>query len=236
MCAGVEPLLCRHRLVGPWNLLGLLTPASRGPDSSWDSRRAFHRSPPNELDRHAPSRRGLLDHPTQCSQPWPVNIISTVTIQRANDHHASALGASPGHHRLPSLPTIHCTDHVFSSDARQCPWNLHCKTSRNDHPANSQNVLAFGQPRVSGNVTLHVLPQTLILLARTDCVDESHTPPLLSQTQFVIAHTTQKLWGTGSRLSPPSKPLHKEFHRDQRHSRCVISVSSGHCRNTNCTS
>ena len=110
-------------------------------------------------DRYVPSRRGLLDHPSQCSQPWPVNAVSIVTIQRASDHHASALGTSPGHHRLPSLPAVHCTDHVFSSDARQCPWNLHCKTSRNDHPANSQNVLAFGQPRVSGNVTLHALPQ-----------------------------------------------------------------------------
>ena len=37
----------------------------------------------------------------------------------------------------------------FSTDARLCPRNLHCKTSRDDHPANSQNVLAFGQPRVS---------------------------------------------------------------------------------------
>ena len=33
-------------------------------------------------------------------------------------NHASALGTSPGHHRLPSLPAIHCTDHVFSSDSR----------------------------------------------------------------------------------------------------------------------
>ena len=37
----------------------------------------------------------------------------------------------------------------FSTNARHCPRNLHCKTSRDDHPANSQNVLAFGQPRVS---------------------------------------------------------------------------------------
>ena len=99
-------------------LLGLLTPTSHGPDSSWDSRRAFHRSPPKELDRHAASRRGLLDHPSQCSQPWPVNAISIVTFQHASDHHASALGTCPGHHRLPSLPAIHCTDHIFSSDAR----------------------------------------------------------------------------------------------------------------------
>ena len=76
--------------MGPCSLLGLLTPASRGPDLSWDSRRAFHRSPPNELDRHVPSRRGLLDHPSQCSQPWPANTISVVTIRRASDHHVTA--------------------------------------------------------------------------------------------------------------------------------------------------
>ena len=57
-----------------------------------------------------------------------------------------------------------------------------------------------------------------------------------TQTQFMIAQTTQKVWGTGGRLTLPSRPLHKEFHLDQRHSRCVISVSFGHCRNTNCTS
>ena len=35
----------------PRRLFRLLLPVSRGPDSSWDSRRAFHKSPPNELDR-----------------------------------------------------------------------------------------------------------------------------------------------------------------------------------------
>ena len=30
----------------------------------WDSRRAFHRSPPNEFDCHAPSSRGFSDHPS----------------------------------------------------------------------------------------------------------------------------------------------------------------------------
>ena len=177
MCADVEPLLCR-RLVGPCSLLGLLTPASHGPDSSWDSRRAFHKSPPKELERHASSRRGPLDHPSHCSRPWPVNTISIVTIRRMSHHHASALGTSPGHHKLPSLPAVHCTDHAFSSVSRYCPWNLHCKTSRNDHPTDSQCVLAIGQHRVSGNVTLARSATTLILLARTDCVDESHTPPL----------------------------------------------------------
>ena len=32
-----------------------------------------------------PPRRGLLDHPSQCSQPWPVNAISIVTTQRASE-------------------------------------------------------------------------------------------------------------------------------------------------------
>ena len=91
-------------------LLGLLSPASRGPDSSWDSRRAFHKSPPNELDRRVPSNRRLLDHPSQRNQPWPVDTISIVAIWRVSDHHASAIAASPGHHTLPSLPAVHCTD------------------------------------------------------------------------------------------------------------------------------
>ena len=44
--------LCR-RLVDSWCLLGLRLPVSRGPSLSWDSRRAFRRSPPNEFDNHA---------------------------------------------------------------------------------------------------------------------------------------------------------------------------------------
>ena len=60
-----------------------------------------------------PIKTRVLDHPSKCSQPWPVNTVSVVTIQRAGDHHASALSASPGHHRLPSLPAVHCTDHVL---------------------------------------------------------------------------------------------------------------------------
>ena len=89
----------------------------------------------------------------------PSTPISIVTIRRMSHHHASALGTSPGHHKLPSLPAVHCTDHAFSSVSRYCPWNLHCKTSRNDHPTDSQCVLAIGQHRVSGNVTLHAQPQ-----------------------------------------------------------------------------
>ena len=50
--------LC-HRPVGTCSLLGLLYPVSRGPDSSWDSRRAFHKCPPNELDCRVPSDRGF---------------------------------------------------------------------------------------------------------------------------------------------------------------------------------
>ena len=45
---------------------------------------------PNEPDRHVPSRRGLVDHPSQCSQRLPVNTISVVTIWRASDHHVAA--------------------------------------------------------------------------------------------------------------------------------------------------
>ncbi len=116
------------------------------------TRRAFHESPPNELDRHAPSRRGLLDHPSQRSQPWPVITISIVAIRRMSHHRASALGASPGHHRLPSLPAVHCTDHVLLDDCEAL-------STEDDHSANSQNVLAFGQPRVSWSVLLHALPQ-----------------------------------------------------------------------------
>ena len=53
--------LCR-RLV-----LGLRLPVSGGPGLSWDSRRAFHKSPPNEFDSHAPSSRGLSVHPSRCT-------------------------------------------------------------------------------------------------------------------------------------------------------------------------
>ena len=74
---------------------------------------SFHKSPPNELDRRVPSNRKLLDHPSKRSQPWPVNTISIVAIRRMSDHHASALGASPGHHRLASLPAVHCADYVL---------------------------------------------------------------------------------------------------------------------------
>ena len=38
------------------------------PDSSWDSRRALHRSPPNEFDCHAPSSRGSY---RQCITMYP---------------------------------------------------------------------------------------------------------------------------------------------------------------------
>ena len=47
--------------------LGLCHPVSHGPDSGWDCRRVLHWIPPNELDRHGPTGRGL--HPSQCTQP-----------------------------------------------------------------------------------------------------------------------------------------------------------------------
>ena len=110
--------------------------------------RALHKSPPNELDRHAPSERGLLGHPSQCSQLWPVKTISVVAIRRMSHHHVSAFGASPGHHCQRCQPfTVQIP--FFTTNAWHCPRNLHRKTSRDDHPASSQSVLAFGHRRVS---------------------------------------------------------------------------------------
>ena len=40
----------------------MLSPVSRGPGLSWDSRHALHRSPPNEFGCHDPSGRRLLGH------------------------------------------------------------------------------------------------------------------------------------------------------------------------------
>ena len=56
-----------RRLVDSWCLLGLRLLVSRGQGLSWDSRRAFHRSPPNEFDNHTPSSRGLSVHPSRCT-------------------------------------------------------------------------------------------------------------------------------------------------------------------------
>ena len=92
--------------------------------------RALHKSPPNELDRHAPSERGLLGHPSQCSQLWPVKTISIVVIRRMSHHHVSAFGASPGHHRLPSLPTVHCTSHVLLDE---------CEASSTEPPSEDES-------------------------------------------------------------------------------------------------
>ena len=62
--ADVEPLLCRRRLVGPCNPLGLpLLPAAQIRTGT------RHKSWPNELDRHTPSRHALLDHPSHNSDP-----------------------------------------------------------------------------------------------------------------------------------------------------------------------
>ena len=46
--------------LGFMTLLGLLPPASRGPDVSWDTRRPLHKSPPNEFNCHDSSSRGCL--------------------------------------------------------------------------------------------------------------------------------------------------------------------------------
>ena len=92
-----QATLCR-RPGGPCSLLGLFTPASRGPDLSWCCRRSFHKTPPNELDRHVTLTRGLRDHPSQCSQHWPVDTISVVAIRRVSDHHVTASSMIPWAH------------------------------------------------------------------------------------------------------------------------------------------
>ena len=85
--------LC-HRPVSSCSLLGLLAHVSRGPGMSWDSRRALHRSPPNEFDCHDPSGRRLLSH--VC--PFRTNLSSStfarvvVTLAVFDD---SAMTSSP---------------------------------------------------------------------------------------------------------------------------------------------
>ena len=127
---------CR-RPVGLCSLLGLLSLASRGPDSSWDSRRAFHRSPPNELD--CPIRPRLLDHPSQRSQSWPVNTISIVTTSRITDHHASALKACPGRSSRRMRGNV-----LETSIAKRIGV---AAISLDDNSLNSQTGFVLGQPR-----------------------------------------------------------------------------------------
>ena len=45
----------------------IVSPASHGPDSSWDCRRMLHQISPNEFDRRCPTSRGL--HSSRCTQP-----------------------------------------------------------------------------------------------------------------------------------------------------------------------
>ena len=52
--------------------------SERSPDSSWDTRRALHRSPPNEFDCHAPSSRGSFRHASRCTQRWLVHATPVV--------------------------------------------------------------------------------------------------------------------------------------------------------------
>ena len=73
-------------------------------------RRAFHKSPPNGFDRSAPRKRGLLDRPSQDVVNFGPSSLSLSLPLGANDYHASAFGASSGHHRLPSLPAVHFHD------------------------------------------------------------------------------------------------------------------------------
>ena len=112
-CSKLQPSLSVHSLglchrpVGSYSLLGLLSPCFPRPRS---------RVPQVSAKRarlSCPIRPRLLDHPSQRSQSWPVNAISIIAIRRMSDHRSSASGASPGHHGLPSLPTVYCTDHVL---------------------------------------------------------------------------------------------------------------------------
>ena len=123
-----------------------------------DSRRAFHKSPPNELDRHGPSRRGLLDHPSQCSQYWPVDTFSVVTIRRISQmlqvrcvcdfviqcsigpspHHSlpwefgSCYHGTPWQHRTPSVlraQNLFCSSHSSSLE-QTCRSSVSVRLSR----------------------------------------------------------------------------------------------------------
>ena len=88
-------------------------------------------------------------------------------------------------HRLPSLPAVLCTDHVFS---RRTRGSVHgtfiarrisviatsLRQSSNEFAecACIRTASGFLKCVVARSATM------LILLARTDCVKESHTPPL----------------------------------------------------------
>ena len=61
----------------------IASPCFPRPKFELNSPRAFHKSPPNEFDRHDPSGRGSLVHASRCSQRSPV-VVTLCT----DDHHA----------------------------------------------------------------------------------------------------------------------------------------------------
>ena len=133
--------------MGACSLLGLLTLASRGPDLSWDSRRAFHKSPPNELDRHGPSRRGLLDHPSQCSQHWPVDTFSVVTIRRISQMLQVRLRL-----RDPMLDWAESSPLLAVGDRILLPWHS-MATSNTLCSSCAQPLLLFPLERLRANLS-----------------------------------------------------------------------------------
>ena len=115
MCALILRGVCKSWTSGHLpSTLGFMTsariasPASRGPDLSWDSRRALHRSPPNEFDRHASSSRGSLR--------------SSITM------HSTLACPRHTYRRHPLLQLSSC---LMSSTTRSCMdasrvvWHLH---------------------------------------------------------------------------------------------------------------
>ena len=92
-----------------FHLLGMCHPALYGPDSSWDSDRVLHSTPPNELDEHDPSCHGL--HPSRCS-----SLNSGMCFNSAISHAMRVLGTVflPPTRQFPSRHTSNMA-HVFPS-------------------------------------------------------------------------------------------------------------------------
>ena len=144
------------------------------------------------------------------------NTVSVVTIQRADGHHASALGASPGHHKLPSLPAVHCTDHVLLDE---------CEALSTDSPPQDESRRSSGEfaecaciQTTSGFLKCVVARSaTMLILPDEQLVLTSHTLfPQRSRTQLAIALVTQNL----------CKQIVK----------CSASMFPGHCRKAEFTS
>ena len=139
----------RRRLVGPCSLLGLLTPASRGQIRAGTlvARSTSLRQTSSTATPHKDAGSSIIRHNVvnlgpstpSLSSPFSAPVIIMLRLSARLLDITGCLRCQPF--------TAQIT--FFSTDARLCPRNLHCKTSRDDHPANSQNVLAFGRPRVS---------------------------------------------------------------------------------------